>query len=180
MTGSAELHAPFESSAQEAAAPLESILCTEECQSRPSRPPDHEKENSALVALCSALADSTRTILQTLADEVLDVLGADAAGLSLLTMDGNTFYWAAIAGARGPHIGGATPRDFGPCGDVLDYNAPMLTTKTDGVGIGLSVSRSIIETHHGRLWAEPHDGPGATFSFSSPVRPDSVTDLPPK
>jgi signal transduction histidine kinase len=43
------------------------------------------------------------------------------------------------------------------------------TTKSEGMGIGLSVSRSIIERHHGRLWAEPNDGPGATFSFSIPV-----------
>jgi signal transduction histidine kinase len=43
------------------------------------------------------------------------------------------------------------------------------TTKSDGMGIGLSVSRSIIERHHGRLWAEPNNGPGATFLFSIPV-----------
>jgi signal transduction histidine kinase len=46
------------------------------------------------------------------------------------------------------------------------------TTKSDGMGIGLSVSRSIIERHHGRLWAEPNDGPGVTFSFSIPVSQD--------
>ena len=42
------------------------------------------------------------------------------------------------------------------------------TTKSNGMGIGLSVSRSIIESHQGRLWATPNDGPGATFSFSIP------------
>jgi signal transduction histidine kinase len=42
------------------------------------------------------------------------------------------------------------------------------TTKNDGMGIGLSVSRSIIESHHGRLWATANDGPGVTFSFSIP------------
>jgi len=42
------------------------------------------------------------------------------------------------------------------------------TTKSGGMGVGLSVSRSIIEKHHGRLWAEPNDGPGVTFSFSIP------------
>jgi len=47
------------------------------------------------------------------------------------------------------------------------------TTKSGGMGIGLFVSRSIIERHHGRLWAGPNDGgPGATFSFSIPQRAD--------
>jgi C4-dicarboxylate-specific signal transduction histidine kinase len=110
------------------AAPLESILCTDELLRRPSRPPDHQKENTALTALTSALADSPRTILQTLADKVLETLDADSAGLSLLTKDGKRFYWAAIAGAWQPHIGGGTPRDFGPCGDVLDRNRTLMFT----------------------------------------------------
>jgi signal transduction histidine kinase len=42
------------------------------------------------------------------------------------------------------------------------------TTKSSGMGIGLSVSRSIIEGHQGRIWASPNDGPGATFFFSIP------------
>jgi len=51
------------------------------------------------------------------------------------------------------------------------------TTKGDGMGIGLHVSRSIIEAHHGRLWAEPNDGPGATFLFSIPCT-QLGTDIP--
>jgi signal transduction histidine kinase len=48
------------------------------------------------------------------------------------------------------------------------------TTKNEGMGIGLSVSRSIIERHYGRLWATPNNGPGVTFSFSIPCRPEGL------
>ena len=50
------------------------------------------------------------------------------------------------------------------------------TTKNEGMGIGLSVSRSIIESHHGRLWATRNEGPGATFSFSIPQLAEGATD----
>ena len=118
----------LEASIPNGAAPLETILRTEELHRRPWRPPDYEKENRALVALVSALADSPGTILQTLVEKVREALPADSAGLSLLTKDEKRFYWAAIAGAWQPHIGGGTPRDFGPCGDVLDRNVSMLFT----------------------------------------------------
>ena len=85
------------------------------------------------MALVSALADSPSTIFQTLAETILDITQCDSAGLSLLTRDGKKpdvcgkrFYWPAIAGMWNPHVGGGTPRNFGPCGDVLDQNRTLL------------------------------------------------------
>jgi signal transduction histidine kinase len=63
---------------------------------------------------------------------------------------------------------------FDPHGVDRLFDA-FYTTKSGGMGIGLSVSRFIIESHKGRLWATPNDGPGATFSFSIPYAPQDVT-----
>jgi PAS domain S-box-containing protein len=61
--------------------------------------------------------------------------------------------------------------------DVQRLFEAFHTTKSNGMGIGLSVSRSIIESHGGRLWAAANEGPGATFSFCIPRNPESLAEI---
>jgi signal transduction histidine kinase len=149
---------------------LSSILYTEELYRRPSRPIDYAKENRALRTLNQALADSPSTILQTLADIILEGFQAGSAGISLLTPDdgGKRFYWPAIAGKWKPYIGGGTPRDFGPCGDVLDRNAPLLMRHVERRYTYFQPVKPLIEEvllvpfyiegkAVGTLWAVAHD-----------------------
>lgn len=70
-------------------------------------------------------------------------------------------------------------RDTGVGVPDADFNRlfdPFFTTKAEGMGIGLSVSRGIVERHNGRLWAEPNEGPGVTFWFSIPSGANTPND----
>jgi tRNA A-37 threonylcarbamoyl transferase component Bud32 len=159
---------PVETSIPADALPLEAILCTEELHRRPSRPPDYEKENRALEALARGLAYSPRTILQTLTETILEITQSDSSGVSLLMPDGNKFYWPAIAGRWTPHIGGGSPRDWGPCGVVLDRNTPLLMRHPEWrFTYFLPISPPAVETlvvpfylggkAVGTIWAVMHD-----------------------
>ena len=54
---------------------------------------------------------------------------------------------------------------------------PFTSSKKNGLGVGLSISRSIIEAHYGTIWAEPNPGGGAKFSFTLPLA--RLESLPP-
>jgi signal transduction histidine kinase len=58
-----------------------------------------------------------------------------------------------------------TGLDPNTIGKIFDA---FYTTKPGGMGMGLSISRSILQTHAGRLWATANDGPGTTFHFTLP------------
>ncbi len=76
------------------------------------------------------------------------------------------------AGAYGPESIKVAVTDCGTglSGDNLEkFFQPFYTSKKDGLGMGLSICRSIIEAHGGHLWAENNNGTGATFYFTIPV-----------
>ena len=108
------------------ASSLRSVISTAELSKRASRPPDYAAECHALIALAEQLAASPDGILQKLAETALMLCNAQSAGISLLEPDGKHFYWPAIAGQWAEKVGGGTPRDYGPCGTVLDRDTALL------------------------------------------------------
>jgi signal transduction histidine kinase len=107
---------------------LERIISTEELRHRPTRAPNHAAENSALVRLANVMAHSPREILQTLADEALELCRAGSAGISIIEDEGQDkiFRWHALSGALSSHLWNTTPRNFSPCGTVVDRNSVLL------------------------------------------------------
>ena len=57
--------------------------------------------------------------------------------------------------------------------NVEQIFSAFFTSKSQGTGMGLTISRSIIESHGGRLWATTNRGPGATFQFTLPIEPSA-------
>ena len=147
---------------------LEDVIITDQLKARPSRRPEHAIENRALVALVELMARSPEHILQKVTDATVDICQAQSAGLSLLTRDRSRFYWAAISGMWARHAGGGTPREFGPCGTVLDRNAPLLMSRPERhftyfAEVQPTIEELLLVPFHvdgeavGTIWAINHD-----------------------
>jgi PAS domain S-box-containing protein len=149
---------------------LRSMLSTAELVRRPSRPPDYAAENRALIALARVMATSPDAILQKLADTALTLCRAHSAGLSLLEEGDqkNNFHWRAIAGQWAHHINGGTPRNFGPCGTVIDQDVAMVCSHPEldfpywapikpVLEEGLLIPFHIKGEAFGTIWVVAHD-----------------------
>jgi PAS domain S-box-containing protein len=138
-----------------------------------------------IIALCSSDLQRNQVLLRSeLADDLPTVTG-DRVQLQQVILNLITNASEAMSGVESrprellvrtesteTDYVGVTVRDTGVGFDPRDADklfAAFYTTKNGGMGIGLSVSRSIIESHQGRLWATANDGPGATFAFCIPV-----------
>ena len=144
------------------------ILSAEVLRSQNGNRPDFEKENAALISLMHSLAKSPSTILHHLVSAILDLTNAQSSGISFLNHDRSRFYWPAIAGEWSKHEGGGTPRDFGPCGTVLDRNAPLLFRRPQNLFPYLADAKPALEDALlfpfyvegeavGTIWAVTHD-----------------------
>ena len=152
---------------------LESVISTAELSRRPSRFPDHVAENHALIDLAQTMAAAPDRILQKLAETALDLCRAHSAGISLLSESRTSFRWPAVAGQWASHVGGGTPRDFGPCGTVLDRNAPLLFSRPERHFTYLASVKPVIEEAllipfyvDGKGWARSGQSPTTAVAVS--------------
>jgi GAF domain-containing protein len=105
---------------------LESVIATSELKLRITRTSDRNAENQAELELTQELAKSPHDFFQKLVNMVLRLTPADSAGISLLDEKNGRFVWPAVAGGLFPYVGAGTPRNFGPCGTVLDRDEAIL------------------------------------------------------
>lgn len=105
---------------------LESVIATHELDHREHRVPDLTDESRATVDLIRELAQAPEAFFQKLVESVLELSNADSSGISLLVEEKGRFVWPAVTGGLAAYVGAGTPMDFGPCGIVLDRNAPLL------------------------------------------------------
>jgi GAF domain-containing protein len=149
-----------------AAIPLESVLVPLADRDT-ARPADYASENATLLWLADELARGPRQIFHKLTEAALTLTGAQSAGISLLDAGHGRFVWPAVAGEWAPYAGGTMPRDFSPCGVVLDRNAAQLFRRperyfeylaraTPRIEEGLLVPFHVDGQAMGTVWAVIH------------------------
>ena len=156
--------------ASDSPVPLESVICTQELNRRQARQPDLEAVTGALVALAKTMANAPERILQDLVETALHLCFAHSAGISLLEEeDGRKiFRWRGVAGQYAPHLWGTTPREFSPCGTVLDTNATQLMSYLDRhfsyfAEVAPRIAEALLVPFHvdgeavGTIWIVSHD-----------------------
>jgi transcriptional regulator with GAF, ATPase, and Fis domain len=150
--------------------PLETVICTQELNRRPARKPNFAALSDALVTLGQTLANSPEHILQRLVEKALELCDAQSAGISLLEEeDGRKiFRWHALAGRYAPHQWGTTPREFSPCGTVLDTDRVQLMSRLDRhftyfAQVEPRIAEALLIPFHvggqavGTIWVVAHD-----------------------
>jgi signal transduction histidine kinase len=136
------------------------------------------------VALARGDLQKHRIVVHTEADAQLPQVMGDRIQLQQVLLNLITNAIDSMAGEDGPRVlsvksevqdtGGVmvSVADTGTgigAQDVSRIFNPLFTTKSDGMGMGLSICRSIVEGHDGRLWAAPNRPRGAVFQFSLPA-----------
>jgi two-component system, LuxR family, sensor kinase FixL len=85
---------------------------------------------------------------------------------------------SVMASLEGPQAVEIAVSDSGrgiPADKLTHIFDPFFTTKPKGIGMGLPISRTIVEAHHGRLWAENRPDGGASFRFTLPIAAEGAT-----
>jgi len=158
---------------------------------RTNEPVDLNDATREVLALSSSQLQRSRMVLRSELDDSIPVVMGDRVQLQQVIMnlllnaadamsgieDRQRLLEVKTARDADNHVL-LTVRDAGVGFDPKDAETlfqEFRTTKNGGMGIGLSVSRSIIQSHRGSLWATLNDGPGATFSFSVPGISEAVT-----
>jgi C4-dicarboxylate-specific signal transduction histidine kinase len=144
-------------------------------QTAPQDVNDLIREVLALVNDVSTEVDLTRDVPPVLGDRVQlqqVILNLVMNGIEAMREVGERSRRLVIGSRRQDGAVLVSVRDSGKgigAGAFDHLFDPFFTTKSEGMGMGLSVSKSIVENHGGRLWAAAGGGPGATFQFTLPV-----------
>jgi len=159
-----------------------------------SEPLNLNEAAQEVIAICSHDLQRRRIALSVNLDQTLPLVVGDRIQLQQVVLNLVLNAADAISGTDRqprqicvettqcrPGIAELRVRDTGTgvtAGDFGKLFEAFYTTKPNGMGIGLSVSKSILERHGGKIWAQPNEGPGSTFGFSIPLAPSaSLADL---